>query len=81
MFLGSFLANTSSLDATPVHSENTTLVEITNGVFDDIYMDSDLLDYQRIRYGKAFDTFKDFFGEKSLLWKLFQMGTKNLQFH
>lgn len=41
MFLGSFLANTSSLDATPVHSENTTLVEITNGVFDDLYMDSD----------------------------------------
>lgn len=41
MFLGSFLANTSSLDATPVHSEDTALVEITNGVFDDVYMDSD----------------------------------------
>jgi len=42
MFLGGFLASTSSLDATPVASENTTLVEISNGVFDDLFVDSNI---------------------------------------
>lgn len=40
MFLGSFLSDTSSLDATPIASKQVDVLTITNGVFDDIYMDS-----------------------------------------
>lgn len=41
MFLGGFVGYKSSLDATPVASQSTEYVEITNGVFDEVYMDSD----------------------------------------
>lgn len=41
MFLGTFLASDTSLNSTPVASDNTEYFEITNGVFDDVYMDAD----------------------------------------
>lgn len=41
MLLGSFLASDSSVYATPVASGKTEKFEITNGVFDDVYMDAE----------------------------------------
>lgn len=41
MFLGTFWASDTSMNATPVASDTTEYFEISNGVFDDVYMDAD----------------------------------------
>lgn len=40
MFVGSFLS--CSIDASPLDTGKTEYVEITNGIFDEVYMDSDV---------------------------------------
>lgn len=42
MFLGAFLGYKTSLDPTPVASGTTEYFEIENGVFDEVYLDSDI---------------------------------------
>lgn len=41
MFVGGFVSHTSSMNTTPIASQNTEYIEISNGVFDEVYMDAD----------------------------------------
>ena len=41
MFLGTFIGFKTSLDPTPVATGTTEYFEIENGIFDEVYLDSD----------------------------------------
>lgn len=41
MFIGAFLSYNTSFDATPVNAETTQQITIENGIYDEVYMDSD----------------------------------------